>query len=181
MIELEEGEKVILEARRHWFIIYTVGAFLLMLAITPMLILVAALAIYPDLGNVISQPKFSTALMVFGSSWLLVLWIFFFVAWTDYYLDVLVVTNKRLIDVEQRGLFKRDIATIPLKNIQDVKVEINGFIRTMLKFGEIHIQTAGFSKELVIKDIDAPQTVKQVVMSAYHEHKQIVHTKEIEN
>ena len=171
MIQLEEGENIIFESRRHWFVISTTGAFLFFLAIAPFIMVSASLIIYSDFVSVVFQPKYLSALLLLGSSWLLVVWILFFVSWTDYYLDVLVITNKRLVDVEQKGLFRRDIATIPLSNVQDIKVEIKGLIRTLLKFGDLYVQTAGFSQELKIRDIHSPEKVKQIIMSAYHAHK----------
>ena len=170
MINLEEGEKIILEARRHWFIMGTTGSFLFLLAIAPIILGIVLAYVFPETSIVAGNPKFIALLSFFGVSWLLAIWIIFFMSWTDYYLDVLVITNKRLIDIEQKGFFRRNIATVPLGNIEDVKIEIAGPIRTFLKFGDIDVQTAGLSKELQIKNINLPAVVKQTILSAHHEY-----------
>lgn len=168
MITLNPGEKIILEARRHWFSISKTGAFLFVAAVAPILLFFMAILAFPEISETLGKAKFNELIAFLGASWLLLVWIMFFISWTDHYLDVLVVTDKRLIDVEQRGLFRRDVATVPINNIEDVKIEVNGVIATILKFGDLHVQTAGLSKELVIREIKSPAKVKEVIMSAYH-------------
>jgi membrane protein YdbS with pleckstrin-like domain len=89
------------------------------------------------------------------------------VAITNYYLDILFVTNKHLIDVDQLGLFSRDIATTPIHNIEDIKIEIKGILGTWFQFGNLHIQTAGASKEMIIRGIKHPQEAKDAILMAY--------------
>ena len=94
---------------------------------------------------------------------------FFIVAWTNYYIDVLVVTNKRIIDIEQVGLFTRDIAELRLENIQDIKVEVVGLIQSFLKMGNLNIQTAGRNKEISLKNIPQAYEVKNTISKCYDE------------
>ena len=170
MINLESGEKIIMEARRHWFSIGTTGVSIFFLAVAPIILFAVVAYVFPEIDIVINDPRFNAIFLLFGATWLLVLWIIFFMAWTDYYLDVLVITNKRLIDVEQQGLFRRDVATAPIGNIQDVKIEIKGPIRSILGFGNIFVQTGSVERELLIKDIRLPDKVKEVILAAHHAH-----------
>ena len=39
--------------------------------------------------------------------WILVIWTVMYVSWTDYYLDTWTITDKRIIDINQNGLFSR--------------------------------------------------------------------------
>jgi uncharacterized membrane protein YdbT with pleckstrin-like domain len=75
--------------------------------------------------------------------YILSLLLFLFIIWTDYYLDIWIITSKRIIDVEQKGLFNRSISEFSLANVQDVTIEINGIVETLLKFGDLNVQTAG--------------------------------------
>ena len=169
MINLDPGEKIIMEARRHWFLIGTTAAFLGLLAIAPLIICLVIYYVYPEAAAVLSARESIIGLLFFGSSWLLFLWIIFFMSWTDYYLDVLVITNKKLIDVEQQGLFRRDVATAPVSNVQDIKIEIKGVIRSVFGFGNLYIQTGAVERELLIKDIKNPAKVKAVILEAHHD------------
>ncbi|HEY4496690.1 MAG TPA: PH domain-containing protein [Candidatus Paceibacterota bacterium] len=169
MINLEEEEKILLEQRRHWFVIGTTGAIMFGVILAPIIFVIVILGAFPEITAFFEDIKFIWIAVFFILSWTLIMWVSFFIAWTDYYLDVLIVTNKRVVDVEQRGLFRRDLATVPLQNIQDIKIEINGLIPTLLRFGNLHIQTAGVSKEVLIKDIKEPTEVKKIILSAYHD------------
>jgi len=84
--------------------------------------------------------------------------------WIDYYLDMWILTDKRLIDIEQTGLFQREVSEIPLFRIQDMTVSISGFLATFLKFGTIAVQTAG-EKDFHIRDISKVYEIKDLIMN----------------
>jgi len=161
MIKLLKDEKIILERRKHVFVIISEGMSMFLIASVPTLIVLGLLFFLPAAAEFIKE---YASFFVF---FLLILWqiilILFFIAWTNYYLDVLLLTDKRLIDIEQLGLFARDYAAVRLENIQDVKIEIIGFLATMLKMGDLHIQTAGQAKEIHIQKIANPKEVKELI------------------
>ncbi len=92
--------------------------------------------------------------------WFLALWVGFFVAWTDYYLDVWQVTDRRIIDVEQKGLFHRDEASVRFENIQDITIDTRGFLATIFDFGDLRVQSAGERREFIIQNVAHPQAMK---------------------
>ena len=161
MIEFHPDEKIVLERRKHWFPIAVEGVTLLGSGVAPTIIILAAIALPEEVRTFIlsNQPL----LWFLATGWFLLMWVIFFVVWTNYYLDVLIVTNKRVMDVEQRGLFARDVAELRVDNIQDVKVEIIGILASLLKFGNIHVQSAGYSREFVVRDIHDPNEVKHAI------------------
>jgi len=83
----------------------------------------------------------------------------FYYAFLDYYLDVWIVTNYRVIGVEQKGLFNRTVAEYKLFRIQDVVAEQKGFFATLVNYGEIHIQTAGEQQVIKFKQVPSPNHV----------------------
>jgi len=102
---------------------------------------------------------------VFGYSiWLLLLWIMFFIEWTDYYLDLWVITDSRILDVEQKGFFHREVTSFNYSQIQDITVETRGLIETFFKFGTLHIQTAGHNREIVIRDASRPEEARSLIL-----------------
>jgi len=105
----------------------------------------------------------------FGSAWMLVLWMIFWVVFTNYYLDLLIITNLRLIDVEQLALFSRDVTSAPLANLEDVKIEVKGILATLIGYGNLHIQTAAAEKEVVMRGVKNPTEVKEMIMRLHHE------------
>lgn len=139
MLKLSQEEKILLIIRKHWFVMArTVIMFVVFLLLPPLVLtLLPYLAGYMGMELVEPLTNFLLALYI------MVLLVFLFLMWMDYYLDMWIITNERIIDVEQRGLFNRHIAEIPLQHVQDVTIEVRGIIETFLKFGTIRIQTAG--------------------------------------
>lgn len=170
MINLDPGEKIIIEARRHWLLVGAIGGLVGLLAIAPIVILLVVYYISPEAASLLSTKETIAGLLFFGSSWLFFLWIIFFMNWTDYYLDVLVITNKKLIDVEQQGLFRRNVATALINNVQDIKIEIKGVVRSIFQFGDLQIQTGAVERELIIKDIKDPMKIKGIILDTIAEN-----------
>ena len=159
MITLEEGEKIITEIRKHWWRLFTWGFGLLVLSILPILV---GIVILVFTGVEFTDSQIYTA-GLFYTMWITVLWILFFIEWTDYYLDVWIVTNHRIIDIEQKGLFSRDIATVRLEDIHDIKVEFSGVIPTLFKFGSISVQSSGAHTEFLLRNANNPERAKEMI------------------
>ncbi len=167
MIEFLDNEKIILTRRRHWFVILIEGISLALAALLPIIGLIVFGLFFPTIANF---PFQYWLFALFGAAaWTQLVWMFFFIAWTNYYLDVILVTNKRVIDIEQIGLFSREIADLRLENIQDIKVEIAGWIYSFLKIGHLHIQSAGQSKEFLLRDLPEVQEVKNIILKCHDE------------
>lgn len=176
MIKFEPGEEVVKIIRRHCLVLVPDVLMILVLAMLP-------LGLYQffisDLLPFASEAKDFVAELfeewkVFGYSiWLLMLWIFFFVEWTDYYLDLWVLTNTRIVDVEQKGFFHREVTSLSFSQIQDITVETRGFIETIFKFGTLHVQTAGHNREIVICDAHYPEEARSLILQLQHKSKEV--------
>jgi uncharacterized membrane protein YdbT with pleckstrin-like domain len=77
--------------------------------------------------------------------------------WVSWYGDVYVLTNYRIIDVEQQGFFSRSFAETTLNNIQDISHEVTGVAATLWDYGTIVVQTAGASPDISLNQIGHPQ------------------------
>lgn len=166
MINLLPGEEVVLVKRHYWLPIVAELFVFLVIALIPWGIFMGEQFTPPTVRGWIDA---NTARFFFLScGWLLAIWILSFIAWTNYYLDTFIVTTKRIIDVDQVGLFARTIAEAPLENIQDVRVEISGILASLINYGDIHIQSAGATKEFAAHSIPKPQEVKDTVFRLRH-------------
>lgn len=160
MIDLQEGEQILMTVRKHWMSIFTNAFVMLILAGIPIIVL---RAVQINLADWFLQNGvvfvFSNTLF-FSAGWVLFVWVMFMAMWTNYYLDVIVLTNKRIIDLEQFILFSRDEVTIPINRIEDIKIEVEGFLPTVLHYGNLQIQTAGAKRETVMAGIRNPEQIK---------------------
>lgn len=101
------------------------------------------------------------------SFYFLFIWYFLFKALTDFYLDTWIVTDHRILEIHQLGLFKRDISELRLSKIQDVNVKVKGILPTFLNYGEVIIQTAGVIPEFKFEQVPRPQQVKDEILRLY--------------
>lgn len=161
------GEEVIMLLRRHWSII--VRHFLLLIAefFLPLIIVFVFLN-FTDFVFEQENPLTIIIILV-ASAYYLYIWLFFFHHWIDYYLDVWVVTNQRILNIEQEGLFSRTIAELNMERVQDVTSEVKGKVATVLDFGDVHIQTAGEEKRFIFEEISKPREVASRIMALHQE------------
>jgi hypothetical protein len=153
----EDGENIILHLRHHPFNTYVrIGSFLLA-CIIPIVLGSLALSYFKEHGLI-------AVFLTVSSAWYMMLWIGIFHALTLYTLDVMIVTNKRIIDHDQLGLFNRSIAGLHLMRVQDVSVHTEGIMETFLHFGDIVVQSAGSEKKFIFPNISNPERVKNTIM-----------------
>lgn len=117
----------------------------------------------PFLFPAISTHTYEPVLNFFLVLYFMGLFLFLFIFWVNYYLDVWIITTQRLIDIEQKNLFSREIAEMRLSRIENVSVNVRGFIQTMLGFGDIVVETAGVSR-FIIKDAPHYYEVKNALL-----------------
>lgn len=153
-LTFDDDEVVVYEVRRHWFIISMRMLIIVVLFFMPLLAY-SFIRVTP-VTFITAEGSVAVLFMFLFMIWVLFIWILAMIFWTDYYLDVTIITNKRLIRVEQNGLFSREISYLDLENIQDVKSEVHGLIATYLNFGHLTVQTAAQRREFIIHSIDKP-------------------------
>jgi uncharacterized membrane protein YdbT with pleckstrin-like domain len=156
--ELGENEKVIAVFRKHQFYLWISAIKYVVLALLPILA-------SSFIGNMLGD--FSDIATSIYIAFVIILWIGFFIEWTDFMLDTWILTNQRLVDVEQLGLFNRRVSTLSLDRIQDITIEESGIVHTALGIGTVFIQTAGTEDEFRIWGMKYPAQVKDTIMQAY--------------
>lgn len=165
-IQLEDDERVLKQVRKHWFILFVQLFGTVVLVILPLFAYTFVDGI--EIGEVVIDTTGYGDMLLFGYLvWLLFMWMAMFNIWTDYYLDVWTVTTKRLIAVDQKGLFNRSVGSFRLERLQDMNVEIKGVIATLLNFGTIEAQTAaGSEEEFRAHGLPDPRGLKAVILHA---------------
>jgi len=88
--------------------------------------------------------------------------IIFAPSYMSWYFSVFVITNQRLIQITQKGLFHRSVVDMGLNQIQMVNYEIAGLQETLLGFGTIMMQT--FVGDLVIHDVHHPAKIQKKII-----------------
>jgi len=159
--EKRDDENVIAVIHRHWFNILQ-NFFLIFLMI---LLLVGSHATLPVLFPILTVPEYDGLLLFLESLFAMLIWTMSFLIWIDYYFDVWVITSKRIVNIEQRALFSREVSEVELNKIQDVSAEVLGVIPTFLNYGNVQIQTAAEQEKFLFVKVPAPYALKDIIMN----------------
>jgi uncharacterized membrane protein YdbT with pleckstrin-like domain len=144
------GEKVLFVFRRH--IIAMRKGFWLLLA--PLAITAIPPLIWQNNLELFWLPVGG---LVLG----LLLFFYHYVMW---YFTIYLVTNQRIRQVTQKGIFGKDVVELRLSKIQNISYNIPGFTGEILGFGTIVIQT--FVGDLVIRNVEHPDKTYNKLQNA---------------
>lgn len=77
--------------------------------------------------------------------------------------NALAITTRRVIDIDQRGFFERNVAEASYDKVQDVRYTIRGLWSTLFRFGTIIVQTAGSTTNLELESVSHPADLQQLI------------------
>jgi len=158
LIRMNKDERVIFFLRRHFIIFIGELLYVAVLGIIPIGALFLVGNMWPTLlDGAMSRPT----IILVASAYYLIIWLFFIGSFVDYYLDAWVVTDQRVLNVEQNGIFARTISELDLGRVQDVTSEVNGLIPSLFRFGHVYIQTAGEKERFVFEQVPRPHEVRK--------------------
>jgi membrane protein YdbS with pleckstrin-like domain len=151
------GEIVAIFLHRHWFTITVKLVLIIVMILLPILL-------YPFIEQLLQNYVPISATLFVYTVYYMIVWSFFIYTVTMYLLDSWVVTNERILNNTQHGFFNRTVSEMELSRIQDVTVFVEGFIPTILNFGNVEIQTAGKEEKFIFEQIPNPQRIKDAIM-----------------
>lgn len=93
--------------------------------------------------------------------------LFLFYDWISWNYSVFIITDQRLIQISQKGLFNRSVVDVGLDKIQNINYQIDGIQETLLGFGTILVQT--FVGDLVMDKIHHPQVIQEKIVKIIKE------------
>lgn len=172
----EQNEKIIFFLRRHPYVIAKTVFIYFVLGFLPWLAYSYIKNEWLHLSDGQIGLVFLRLLIV---TFYLFWWLLLYYSWLDYFLDIWIVTNHRVLNIEQRGMFNRIMAEHKLFRIQDVMSEQKGILPTFFDYGEIHIQTAGSEKIVIFEQVPHPHRVARETIKLIENHKKIM-AKEID-
>jgi hypothetical protein len=141
-IHLESDETVVTTVRMHWLIITLEIVGIAFVGAVPF-ILVLLVLFFPTESIIRSMMSDYFIYYVFFSCiWLVYATIATISVWTHYYLDLWIITDRRIIVIDQIHFFNRKVSSFRLERLQDIKVRISGIIPTLFNYGTIRAQTA---------------------------------------
>ncbi len=163
-MRFDDGEKMVTIIRKHW-IMLVAAAFMIAVGIVFPFVLLNILpsGLFSGLSSAAAGPTVAFVYFL----WLLFLWLALFTFWTNFYLNIWIITDRRIIDIVQRGLFSRELITARLEKVQDVTVDTEGILATVIGYGTIHIHTADEKADIIITNATHPNEAREKILSAH--------------
>src|SRR3989339_619360 len=93
-----------------------------------------------------------------------------FIKWLGEDLDIIIVTNERLISIVQISFMHRTISETDLAHIQDIQHETKGILSQIFRFGMMEIQTAAEKITFCMHDIPNPYETARQIMNLREDH-----------
>ena len=146
---LKKDEELVEILHRHWPSFAKPGLISLVLIIVPLLFI----------KFIIASSAATIVLLVYLAGVLAYLGY----RWVTWYFDVFIITDQRIIDIEQKGVFHRTVSEASLGRVQDVTYTVQGFLATLMNFGSVQVRTAS-DGELKLTDIKDPEEVQEMII-----------------
>ncbi len=162
--ELEPGEHVVKQVRKHWFLFLTGLLPYAILATLPFL-LPKILVFAPPLARFAPFFDYQTPLARLALGlWLILIWTGAWGSFTRYFLNMWVLTNERIATIKQRSFFNREVSSLLLPRVQDVTTNVSGVVPSLLGIGDIKVQSAGADIEFTMRGIPRPEQMRDLIL-----------------
>ncbi len=148
----------------------------LALILAGIIFIVLILASFPGL---LADPFSNNIFVIITTAYFLLLVPFLTVAFIDFYYDIYIVTDRRLIDIDQHNLFSRHISELTLEEVQDVTSTNNGILKSIFDFGDVTIETSGATPErFEFNNVLHPREIATIILDLSEQSKQRIEDSE---
>lgn len=164
----KENEETIFFLRRHWIVVVKILVSSIGLSLIPLIFYFGFSEDMMFLESVTGYALF----VLFISAYYLFIILFTFTNFIDYYLDVWIVTSERVVNIEQKGLFRRELSEKELGRMQDITSDVKGFWASLLEYGDVIIQTAGETSHFVFKQVPHAEEVTRAISNVVAKYRE---------
>ncbi|MBP9686631.1 MAG: PH domain-containing protein [Candidatus Doudnabacteria bacterium] len=162
-----DNEKIYLVVREHPALL----AFRLALLGFLTIVGIIAHAIIPDLlGDLLTGTgQFAFSLLFYTYYLVLLIGLLFICSF--YYLSLQIITDMRMVDVDQAGLFRRKVTEIQIENVEEVTSTAHGLLSTVFNFGNVLVQTSSAQNEFEFENVAKAEQVKKLILDLYEQRR----------
>ena len=160
---LKENEVVMMVLHRHWIVIVFKIFYLCILLFSSLILI----AIRWPIIALVWESLFWALMTLY---WIIFL-MFVFLSWVNDELDLFVITNKRVIGIEQMGALTRKVSECSLDKVQEVNSSVSGILPTLFWYGQVNIFTASETSRMTVSYAPDPVENSRKINTIIHEVK----------
>ena len=159
---MQPGERVICEIKRHpigLFGVYAITAIV-------MAVLIAIAILTPYYATFITVQQRLGVVLSAGVAIIITL-LFAYISVFIYRANRWVVTSDSVTEMSQTGLFNKQTRQISLANLEDVTVDHDGVLQTLLNYGNLVLESAGEGGKFIFTFCPDPHEYAKQVIAAH--------------
>lgn len=160
---LRENEQVVMTLHRHWIILVFHFFSLFTLFASSFILISYQNSIIDILGSAVYWGGISLYWIIFLTL-ILILWI-------NDELDLFIITDTRIIGIEQVSVLSRTVTEFSLDRVQEVNAHTAGIIQTLFCYGDVHIHTASDTSNIIVKYAPDPIENARKINNIIQEHR----------
>lgn len=162
----KNNEHIIILIRKHWIIDVKIFSIFLIIEILPLFV---ATLIGGMLWNSNQGDLFWTYILGFVVYSLFIV-LFIYLRWLNEELDLVMVTNERIISHNQVDIFHRQVSEALVEDIQDVKGIEKGMLGHLFHFGAMEITTSSNKIFFEIENVNNPYKNTRALLDVRDEY-----------
>lgn len=162
----QPNEKVVLAVREHWIRLAMKVGIIIILSLLPWIFQLLIVG-----NSIIDTSITAEAIMnTVSSVYYLGLLVALFIVFVLHYLNIHVVSEERIVDIDQTGLLFREVSELNIETIEDVTSQKKGLLGNIFNYGTVFVQTAGATERFEFDNIANPERVTAVILKLYEQH-----------
>lgn len=162
----QPNEKVVLAVREHWLRLAIKIAAILVLSLLPWVFSLLTIG-----TNIIETSITAEAIVkTISSVYHLGLLVALFIVFVLHYLNIHIVSEERIVDIDQTGLLFREVSELNIETIEDVTSQKKGLLGNIFNYGTVFVQTAGATERFEFDNISDPEKITAVILKLYEQH-----------
>jgi hypothetical protein len=158
--DLEPGEHLRLVVRKHWIVLLQTFVYLVILI--AICVGITVLGQMAEIGSIWVMLT-AIGLGMFGLQYI-------FIQWVNNELDILLLTNERLLVYEQVHFLDRKLSQASLGQIQEVTASTSGLLGNLIHYGNLMIQTAGEASNFHLTEVPEAIETSRVIHNLIGEY-----------
>jgi len=124
--QIRPGEHVLMMLHQHWIVFAFKLGYIFILVISTLVILSMRIGFINLFGSAIFWGCLSLYWLVFLT--------FIFLSWINDEIDLFIITDQRIIGIEQLSTLSRRVTECGLGRVQEVNAEVTGILQTVFQY-----------------------------------------------
>ena len=156
----QDDEQVLLVAHKHWASMLGEAA----LTVVPGLTILWLLILLRGLPLTLADASVHAVITLLVPFCFLTLWTILAIQWTNYYLEMFVVTDRHIFYTTQVNFTERTVSQWNIHDVSHATVHVGGLIESFFNYGSLTIEGREEYNAVTIGGIPDPEYVAAVIL-----------------